>query len=60
MAKAMTDQRLLEIKLIMTFHADGDTRRALADLVSEIERLKGVVDKLEAGIIQRDQEEVKW
>lgn len=56
----MTEQRWLEIKLIQTFHADGDTRRALADLMSEIDRLKSTVDRLEKGIIERDREEVKW
>ena len=56
----MTEQRWLEIKLIQTFHADGDTRRALADLMSEIDRLKSAVDRLENGIIERDREEVKW
>lgn len=56
----MTDERWLEIKLIQTFHADGDTRRALTDLMSEIERLKSTVDLLEKGIIERDREEVNW
>lgn len=56
----MTEQRWLEIKLIQTFHADADTRRALADLMAEVDRLKATVDRLEVGILQRDREEVKW
>jgi len=60
MKKGISDQRWLEIKLIQTFHADADTRKALADLVGEVDRLRAEVDRLDASIIQRDREEVKW
>lgn len=60
MKKGISDQRWLEIKLILTFHADADTRKALADLVGEVDRLRAELDRLDASIIQRDREEVKW